>query len=168
MGWFDTQKPPTVPTDFEKVPMMKSTWSITPWASATPRPCSPMKPMEWASSTSTMAPYCLGQRHHLVERGDVAEHRIDALEDHQLAGFRRQPPQPLFKRVEVIVTERHDLGIAERAAVVDRCMAVDVEDDVILFARDRRNDAEVRLVSGRKDHGMVHGVEVASAASHSL
>src|SRR5688500_19828629 len=29
-GWFDTQNPPTVPTDFEKVPMMKSTSSMTP------------------------------------------------------------------------------------------------------------------------------------------
>ena len=56
-GWLETQKPPTVPTLFEKVPMMKSTSSITPCSSHTPRPFSPMKPIEWASSTSTIAPY---------------------------------------------------------------------------------------------------------------
>ncbi|MNC85493.1 hypothetical protein D3C83_10940 [compost metagenome] len=59
MGWFETQKPPTVPTDFENVPITKSTSSSTPWASATPRPCSPMKPIECASSTSTIAPLAL-------------------------------------------------------------------------------------------------------------
>src|SRR5918995_2156434 len=39
-------------------------------------------------------------------------------------------------------------------------MAVDVEDDVVVLAGDRRNDAEVRLVSGREHHGVIHGVKV--------
>ena len=98
--------------------------------------------------------------HHLVERRDVAEHRIDAFEDDQLAGFGRQAPQALLERVDVIVAERDDLRIAQRAAVIDRRMAVDVEDDVVVLAGDGRNDAEVRLVAGREDHGMIHGVEV--------
>ena len=34
LGWLETQKPPTVPTLFEKVPMMKSQSSITPAAPA--------------------------------------------------------------------------------------------------------------------------------------
>jgi hypothetical protein len=59
LGWFDTQKPPTVPTDLEKVPITKSTWSSTPCSSATPRPLGPMKPIECASSTSTIAPCAL-------------------------------------------------------------------------------------------------------------
>ena len=59
MGWLETQKPPTVPTLFEKVPMTKSTSSSTPCSSATPRPFGPMKPIEWASSTSTIAPAAL-------------------------------------------------------------------------------------------------------------
>ena len=97
---------------------------------------------------------------HLLERRDVAEHRIDAFEHDQLSGFGREPFQALFERFDVVVAERDDLGIAERAAVVDRRVAVDVEDDVILLAGDRRNDAEIRLVAGREDHGVVHGVEV--------
>src|SRR4249919_3399857 len=39
-------------------------------------------------------------------------------------------------------------------------MAVDIEDDVVILARHGRNNAKVRLVSGRKDHGVIHGVEV--------
>src|SRR3546814_6579642 len=38
-------------------------------------------------------------------------------------------------------------------------MAVDVEDDIVTLARDGRNDAEIRLIAGRKDHGMIHGVK---------
>ena len=33
LGWLETQKPPTVPTDLEKVPTTKSTSSATPAAS---------------------------------------------------------------------------------------------------------------------------------------
>ena len=53
-----------------------------------------------------------------------------------------------------------DLGVAERAAVVDRGVAVDVEDDVIVLAGEGRDDPEIGLVAGRKDHRMVHRVEV--------
>ena len=59
------------------------------------------------------------------------------------------------------MAEGDDLGVAERAAVVDRGVAVDVEDDVIVLAGDGRNDAEVRLVAGREDHRVIHRVEVA-------
>ena len=119
-----------------------------------------MKPIEWASSTSTIAPLALETRDHVLERRDVAKHRIDAFEDDQLAGTFRDPLQPLFERLDVVVAERHDLGIAERAAVIDRRVAVDVEDDVIVLAGDGRDDPEIGLVAGRKDHGMVHRVEV--------
>ena len=119
-----------------------------------------MKPIEWASSTSTIAPFAFETRDHLLQRGDVAEHRIDAFQDDQLAGAFGQALQPLFERFDVVVAEGDDLGIAKRAAVIDRRMAVDIEDDVVILAGDGRNDAEIGLVAGRKDHGMVHGVEV--------
>src|SRR3546814_20723980 len=38
-------------------------------------------------------------------------------------------------------------------------MAVDVEDDIVALAGDGRDDAEVRLIAGREDHGVIHGVE---------
>ena len=71
-----------------------------------------------------------------------------------------KPLQPLFERIDVIVAERDDLGIAERATVIDRRMAVDVEDDIVILAGHGRNDAEIGLVAGRKHHGVIHGVEV--------
>ena len=94
------------------------------------------------------------------KRRDVAEHRIDAFEDDQLAGAFGDPLEALFERFDVVVAEGDDLGVAERAAVVDRRMAVDVEDDVIVLAGDGRDDPEIGLVAGREDHRMVHRVEV--------
>src|SRR3546814_6830078 len=46
LGWFDTQKPPTVPTDLEKVQTTKSTSPSNPWSSYTPRPLGPKKRSE--------------------------------------------------------------------------------------------------------------------------
>src|SRR6476660_5245248 len=102
----------------------------------------------------------LRNRNHFLQRRDVAEHRIDAFEHDQLAGSVRNPLEALFERFDVVVAEGDDLGVAERAAVVNRCVAIDVEDDVIVLAGDRGDDTEVRLVAGREDHGVVHGVEV--------
>ena len=102
----------------------------------------------------------LGDADHLLQRRDIAEHRIDAFEDDQLAGTFGDALQPFLERLDIVVAEGHDLGIAERAAIVDRGVAVDVEDDVIVLAGDGGNDAEVGLVAGREDHGMIHGVEV--------
>ena len=120
-----------------------------------------MKPIECASSTSTIAPCCLGDRDHLLQRRDVAEHRIDAFEHDQLAGAFGDAASRRFSSASMSLwRKRHDLGVAERAAVVDRRVAVDVEDDVIVLAGDGRDDAEIGLVAGREDHRMVHGVEV--------
>ena len=57
------------------------------------------------------------------------------------------------------MAERHDLRVAERAAVVDRGVAVDVEDDVVILAGDGGDHAEIGLIAGREDHRMVHRVE---------
>src|SRR3546814_4230511 len=66
---------------------------------------------------------------------------------------------PFFQRLDVIVAKGDDFRIAHLAPVIDGRMAVDVEDDIVTLARDGRNDAEVRLIAGRKDHGMIHGVK---------
>ncbi len=54
----------------------------------------------------------LGDGDHLLERGDVAEHRIDALQHHQLAGLLRQAAEALVEILDRIVAEAHDFGIA--------------------------------------------------------
>ena len=69
--------------------------------------------------------------------------------------------QPLVHRLDIVVLERHHLGIAQFAAVPDRGVAVDIEDDVIALAGDGRDDAEVGLIAGREDHRVVHRVEFA-------
>ena len=102
----------------------------------------------------------LGDGDHFLQRSDIAQHRIDAFQHHQLAGAFGNALQALFHRFDIIVLERHDFGIAQSAAVPDAGMAVDVEDDVIAFAGNGRNNPEIGLVAGRKDHGMVHGIEV--------
>ncbi len=58
--------------------------------------------------------------------------RIDALQHDQLAGLGGQDGRGACRGLpHRIVAEAHDLGIAEPAAVIDRRMAVGVEDDVI-------------------------------------
>ena len=53
-------KPPQLASDFEKVPMRRSTWSSTPKSSQAPAPRAPSTPTPWASSTISRAP-CLRQ-----------------------------------------------------------------------------------------------------------
>ena len=68
----------------------------------------------------------LGDPDHLLERGDITQHRVDALEDHQLARAFRDALEAFFHRLDVIVLERHHLGIAELAAVPDAGVAIDI------------------------------------------
>ena len=59
------------------------------------------------------------------------------------------------------MAEGDDFRIAHLAAIIDRSMAVDIEDDIIALARDRADDAQIGLIAGRKDHCMVHVVKFA-------
>jgi hypothetical protein len=93
----------------------------------------------------------LGDRDHFRQRRDVAEHRIDAFEHDQLAGLLGQAAEALVEILDAVVAEADDLGIAEPAAVIDRRVAVGVEDDVIALAGKRGDHAEIGLVAGRKD-----------------
>ena len=101
----------------------------------------------------------LADTDHVLERCDIAEHRIDAFEDDQFASFGGQSFQPFFERFDVIVAEGDNLGIAHCAAVVDRGMAVGVENDIVALAGECRDDAQIRLITGGKDHCMVHRVK---------
>jgi RecG-like helicase len=70
---------------------------------------------------------------HLDEVGQrrpVAEHRIDALQHHELApvvGLHAR--QPLVEVGGVVVAEAHQFGAGQRAAVVDRGVGIRVEED---------------------------------------
>ena len=102
----------------------------------------------------------LGHGNHVLERRNIAKHGIDAFQNDELARFWGQALQPLFERLNIIMLEGHDFGIAHLAAVPDGGMAVDIQDDVITLARNGRNNAEIGLITRRKHHGMIHGVKV--------
>ena len=69
----------------------------------------------------------LGDGDHFLERRDIAHHRIDAFEHDELARLRRQAAEPLVQIIDRIVAEAHHFGIAHRAPVIDRRVAVGVE-----------------------------------------
>ena len=90
----------------------------------------------------------LGDGDHFLERRNVAEHRIDAFQHDQFARLLGQAAEPLVEILDAVVAEAHDLGIALLAAIIDRGVAVGVEDDIFAFARERRDHAEIGHVSG--------------------
>ena len=96
---------------------------------------------------------------HFLQGGHIAKHRIDALKHHQLACIGGQTLKTLLKRFHIIMAEGNDFGIAHFATIIDRRMAVDVEDDVITLARDRTDNAQIGLIARGKDHRMVHPVK---------
>jgi hypothetical protein len=69
--------------------------------------------------------------------------------------------QPLVEILDAIVAEADDLGDALLAAVVDRGVAVGVEDDVFALADQRRDHAQIGHVARRKDDRTADAVEVA-------
>ena len=102
----------------------------------------------------------LGDGNHLLQRRDVAEHRIDAFKHDQFAGALGDAAEALLQRADVVVAEGDNFRVAHLAPVIDRGVAVDVEDDIIALAGDGGDDAEIGLIAGREHHGMIHGVEV--------
>ena len=80
----ETQPPDAPPSALPKVVVMTSSCPCTPQCSWVPRPVLPMNPEAWESSTRTMASYFSAERDDLVELGDVAVHREDAVGDDHL------------------------------------------------------------------------------------
>ena len=103
----------------------------------------------------------LGDADHLLQRRGVAQHRIDAFENDQLARISGNALEAFFHRLDIVVLEGHDFGLAHRASVPDAGVGIDIEHDVIALARDRADDAEIGLIAGGKDHRVVHPVEIA-------
>ncbi len=160
MGWFETQKPPTVPTDFgegadDEIDVVDNALVLGDAAAVLADEAHRMRLVDQHHRARLLA-----DADHFLERGDVAQHRIDAFKDDKLARIGGEPLEPLFERLDIIVAKGDDLGIAHRAAVVDRGVAVGVDDDVVILARERRDDPEIGLVARREDHRMVHVVEV--------
>src|SRR3546814_3961926 len=58
------------------------------------------------------------------------------------------------------------VGVPKIAAVIDGGVAVGIEDDVAALRRQRGDDAQIGLVSGRKDDGVIGAVEVLQRVFH--
>src|SRR5215212_4707427 len=107
-------KPPQDASDFEKVPMRRSTWPSTPNSSAVPAPRAPSTPAPCASSTISRAP-CARQRSTICVSG-AGEHRLEL--------------------VEPVVAEGPQLGAGEQAAVQDRRVVAGIGDDRVAGSQD--------------------------------
>ena len=150
-----------VPTLFEKVPTMKSTWSPTP-------KCSSRAAAGLAEHAQRMGfvhedisvRHARFDRDEFVQRRDIAEHAVDAFDDDQLVDVVAEALQALFEIDRVVVPEADHRRVAELAAIIDAGVAVGVDQDVILRAGQGRNHREIGLVAGREDHGTLGAVEL--------
>jgi hypothetical protein len=92
----------------------------------------------------------LADFHHFGQRGDVTAHAVHAVHHHQLARFGRQVRQHALQAGDVVVQETLHFGAAHHARIHDAGMVILVDDDIIVFAQDRRDGAHVGLVAGGK------------------
>ena len=69
-------------------------------------------------------PVFLRDLHHFGKWSDIAKHRINAFQHHQLTSPFGDAAQPPIEILNAIVAEADDLCIAQKAAVVNRGMAV--------------------------------------------
>ena len=145
-------KPPQEASDFENVPMRRSTSSSAPSASQAPAPRAPSTPTPCASSTISRAP-C--SRHSAAMSGsgaDVALHREDAVDHHEhAAAVALGALQHRLELVEPVVAERAGARARHRDAVHDRGVVAGVADHGVAGDRAGCRAADVRLVAGRED-----------------
>ncbi len=88
----------------------------------------------------------------LGKRCAVAEHAVDAFDDHQLGvTLALQPPEPTVEIIGIVVPEPDDGRAAQPAAVVNARMRVGVHQDDVPRARKTHQHAEIGLIAGRKD-----------------
>ena len=96
-----------------------------------------------------------------LQRGGVAEHGIDALDDNQaIARLAGEPPQALVEIVWIVVPKANHFAVAKTRAVIDACVAVGVEKKMVAAADQRREHPKVRLVAGAEHHGVLSAVEL--------
>ena len=137
-----------------------------PAASAAPASVLPENPERMGLVDQQVGTHLALHRRDLAQRGDVAEHAVDALDDDELVSglltLRTtvgQEPQAAIQVLGIVVAEaRHRRG-AETRAVVDAGMAVGVEQQVVVPPRQRREDAQIGLVAGGEHHRVATSVE---------
>ncbi len=95
-----------------------------------------------------------------LERRRIAQHRVDAFQHHQpVARLVAEPAQAGVEARRIVVLEAHHLGLGLLAGVVDRGVAVGVDQQEVFGAHQVRDDPEIGLVAGREDHAVLLAVE---------
>src|SRR3546814_7250872 len=84
----------------------------------------------------------------------------DLLQHHKFLSIGRKTAEALVQVLHAIVPEPHDLRIAQCAAIINGRMAIGIQHDIVALARKRGDHAQIGLIAGRKDHGMIHAVKV--------
>ena len=149
------------------VPTTTSTSPVSPAAATEPRPPGPSAPVAWASSTISRQPWSRASRTSVLQRGDVAVHREDAVGDDQRAAAARlaQPPGEVL---DVAVAVDEGLGPGQPAAVDDAGVVELVGEDDARRARASAGDrAGVGEVAGAEEQRRLVALERAPAARSS-
>ena len=149
-------KPPQLASDFENVPMRRSTRSSTPSSSAGARAAR----AEHAGAVRLVdhepRAEALAEVADRRQRRDVALHREDAVDDDEdAAAVAGRLLERALELVHAVVAERAQLRPREQAAVEDRGVVAGVGDHRVAGGEDRAERADVRLVAGREDDRVV-------------
>ena len=94
----------------------------------------------------------LARRGQLHERGGVAQHRVDGLDQDHRPPVARRGECAAYGGDVVVRHDRH-VGAREADRVDERGVHVGVGDDEGVAVGERRDDAEVGVVAGREDQG---------------
>ena len=83
------------------------------------------------------APFTLHLR-KFTQRSSVSQHRIDAFDDDDLVAWNiGQTAQSLVQIVRIVVTKTGDLRMAEPRAIVNACVGICIEKQVIVLSGER-------------------------------
>ena len=146
------RKPPQLASDFENVPMRRSTRSSTPKCSDAPGAARAEHAGAVGLVDHQARAEALAQVADLGQRRDVALHREDAVDhDEDAAAVVGGALEHALELVHAVVAEGAQLGAAEQAAVEDRRVVAGVGDDGVGGAEDRPQRADVGLVAGGED-----------------
>ena len=97
----------------------------------------------------------------LLEWRRIAQHRVDAFQHHQLvARLVADAAQPRLEAGRIVVLEAHHLGLGLLAGIVDRGVAVGVDQQEVVRPDQGGNNPQVGLVAGREDHAVLFAVEL--------
>ena len=152
--------PPTLASDLLKAIVTASTRSRTPACSAAPRPSRPQHAESVRLVDHEPGAEPVAERGDPGQGGELAGHRVDAVDDDHRAGPLLRPFQPRGERGEVVVPEPAHGAPAGRGPGVHAGVRVRVDQQHVAGVADRRQQRHVGVDPGRREHGRLGAVVV--------